>query len=449
MAEIRRSPYQANFPKDAGPYRATVIKHLDGGYMGRLRVSLRKTTEAGDPLGNEEAAYDVAYLSPFYGTTGGKQYLSKNKDYNSTQKAYGFWMVPPDVGTDVLVIFTEGVKKEGFWIGCIQSEYINMTVPGVAPATDTRWKENEPGDITGKRLPSGEINTLLEDNKPNSDPTKIKRPYHPHQTAFLKEQGLLDDWVRGTTTSSARRDMPSMVFGISTPGPIDKSDGAPKGRYGTNTDAVLKPVSRLGGTSFVMDDGDETLVRKAPASEAPPEYDVKSDYNLPHNELVRIRTRTGHQILLHNTEDLIYIGNARGTTWVELTSNGKIDIYAKDSISMHTENDLNFTAGRDINLKAGGNVNTNAGASILETSAGTNETKAGGNIVETAPNIHMNGPEATEAPQPHRVPQHEPWSGHENLNPAGHTPDKTQGTTTPKPEEGQLPTIPDTFRKGV
>ena len=28
---------------------------------------------------------------------------------------------------------------------------------------------------------------------------------------------------------------------------------------------------------------------------------------LPHNELFRVRTRTGHQILLHNTEDLIYI----------------------------------------------------------------------------------------------------------------------------------------------
>jgi hypothetical protein len=64
--------------------------------------------------------------------------------------------------------------------------------------------------------------------------------------------------------------------------------------------------------------------------------------------------------LLHNSEDLIYIGNGKGTTWIELTSNGKIDIYAKDSISVHTENDMNFYAGRDINMEAVRNINVKA-----------------------------------------------------------------------------------------
>ena len=65
---------------------------------------------------------------------------------------------------------------------------------------------------------------------------------------------------------------------------------------------------------------------------------------------------------MHNSEDLIYIGNSRGTTWIELTSNGKIDIYAQDSISIHTENDLNVRAERDINMEAGRNVNFRTGA---------------------------------------------------------------------------------------
>jgi hypothetical protein len=64
--------------------------------------------------------------------------------------------------------------------------------------------------------------------------------------------------------------------------------------------------------------------------------------------------------LLHNSEDLIYIGNARGTSWVELTSNGKIDVYAQDSISIHSENDVNIRADRDINFEAGRNVNIKA-----------------------------------------------------------------------------------------
>jgi hypothetical protein len=79
--------------------------------------------------------------------------------------------------------------------------------------------------------------------------------------------------------------------------------------------------------------------------------------------------------LLHNSEDLIYIGNSRGTAWVELTSNGKIDVYAQDSISIHSENDVNIRADRDINFEAGRNVNTKA---------------AGGNIqIEAVGNLNL------------------------------------------------------------
>ena len=44
------------------------------------------------------------------------------------------------------------------------------------------------------------------------------------------------------------------------------------------------------------------------------------------NELVRLRTRTGHPNIRIIPEDLIYIGNAKGTAWIQLTSLGKIDI---------------------------------------------------------------------------------------------------------------------------
>ena len=124
-------------------------------------------------------------------------------------------------------------------------------------------------------------------------------------------------------------------------------------------------VSRLGGSSFVMDDGDDKFLRKKKPSEGSPEYAAveqgeKGIETIPHNELIRIRTRTGHQILMHNSEDLIYIGNARGTTWIELSSDGKIDIYAEDSISVHTKQDINFNADRDVNIEAGRNVNIKA-----------------------------------------------------------------------------------------
>jgi uncharacterized protein (DUF2345 family) len=176
-----------------------------------------------------------------------------------------------------------------------------------------------------------------------------------------------------------------MVFGISTPGPLDKSPFAKRatiGKLQSKTPTPV-PVSRLGGTQLVMDDGDDQYQRKTAAGEGPVEYadtlaGQKGRTDIPYGESFRIRTRTGHQILLHNSEDLIYIGNARGTTWVELTSNGKIDVFAKDSVSIHTENDLNIFADRDINLQSGRNFNIKSGGRFHVDAAQNVEIIAGG-----------------------------------------------------------------------
>jgi hypothetical protein len=203
-----------------------------------------------------------------------------------------------------------------------------------------------------------------------------------------------------------------------------------------------------------------------------------------------------------------------------MSSDGKIDIYAEDSISVHTKQDLNFLADRDINMQAGRNLNIkvageiqiesgkdcnlligangkillgqtgltqgaghldiNAKGHIWQTSGLTNETKAGGNIIETAPKIHMNGPAASTAPKPkelkthilptdnsgsignlimRRMPTHEPYPQHENLDPLKYKPAKTdrdidgryegQSTTIKDPATlWKKLSIVDTFRKG-
>ena len=41
----------------------------------------------------------------------------------------------PDVGTKVLVIFAEGNRGKGYWIGCVQDENMNFMVPGIASTT--------------------------------------------------------------------------------------------------------------------------------------------------------------------------------------------------------------------------------------------------------------------------------------------------------------------------
>jgi hypothetical protein len=487
-----------------GPFLAKVISHLDSTNMGILEVEILRAG-AGNTA-SEGQLHQVQYMSPFYGVTSEAYTAADPDDYNNTQKSYGMWMIPPDPGSTVVVIFIDGDPKRGYWIGCVMDKGMNFMVPGLA-ATES-VVETQTG-----RVPVAEYNKKITDN--TVDATKVKKPKHP-LADVLAAQGLIKDDIRGITTSSARREAPSMVFGISTPGPIDKRPNAKRGPIGKKEHQVPNAfVSRLGGSTIVMDDGDDKFLRKKPAKEAGPEYvaveqgETGGDVTIPHNELIRFRTRTGHQILLHNSEDLIYIGNARGTSWIELTSNGKIDIYAGDSISVYSGNDINFTANRDINLNAmNGNINMSAKININETAEKQLNFKAGtdviiegtstanlksaktniqgainlsGSVVSAditgkitcavqagtaggtgAVSISSGSPSAataaTAAPVPIRVPQPEPWAFHENLDPTMFVPEKTGAVIKPtdntiaKPKDtpimyGKYTTTTDTFAK--
>ena len=356
----------------AGIYLARIVSHLDPTFNGSLAVTLLK--DQSNIMGSDTQTYTVKCATPFFGYTpyefmGDNDSSMKTADgFNDTQKSYGMWMIPPDIGVTVLVAFVNGDPAQGYWIGCVPPKFANHMVPAIGGSTLVDLDDEDKKKYnTQQPLPVAEVNRRKNaKNEQQINVDKIKKPLHPIAERFL-EQGLIEDDVRGTAQTSARRETPSMVFGISTPGPLDKRPGAKKAKIGVNesqTTATV-PVSRLGGTQLVMDDGNDRFVREKPASEGPVKYvDVlnggKGDPTIPANEYFRVRTRTGHQLLLHNTEDLIYIGNSRGTAWIELTSNGKIDIFSEDSISIHTKNDFNFYADRDFNLECGRNVNIKA-----------------------------------------------------------------------------------------
>jgi hypothetical protein len=352
----RSARKNASAALSTAPYLAKIVSHLDPTFQGGLEVALLR--ESGNDPRNETQTYFVKYAPPFYGTTP-YEFTGKNEtEYNDTQKSYGFWAVPPDIGVTGIVIFIDGKADNGFWIACVQDKFINHMIPGIA-ASQSYHPPSEKLNQSGHPLPVAEYNKKANDRSKNLEIEKIQKPVHPIAKRFA-QQGLIKDEVRGYTNSSARRDLPGTVYGMLTPGPLDRR--GPKKKIGTLQSEALVPFNRLGGTQLVMDDGDDRYYRKKKPWEGPPEYQPLLEQGLaeadfPYNEHFRIRTRTGHQILLHNSEDLIYIGNSRGTAWIELTSNGKIDIYAKDSISIHTEEDFNFFCDRDLNIEVGRNFN--------------------------------------------------------------------------------------------
>lgn len=471
MAQIKRTPANQTNKRNVGTgvYLGRVISHLDPTFMGSLEITLLR--EQGNELADDNQVYQVRYASPFFGSTA-YEFLGKNttspsavengnsrsttaEAYNDTQKSYGMWMVPPDVGVTVLVVFVDGDPSQGYWIACVPPRFANHMVPaiGASEALDISSADKKRYN-SSIAMPVAEINKKLNAVEQRVDVDNIKKSIHPIAEAFLT-QGLLEDDIRGITTASARREVPSAVLGISSPGPVDRRNNAKRAPIGKlqGPSATPVPVSRLGGTQFVMDDGDDRYQRTAPASElgqGEAYVDTlkgkKGDPTIPYSEYFRVRTRTGHQLLMHNSEDLIYIGNARGTTWIELTSNGKIDIYAQDSISIHTQNDLNIRADRDINMEAGRNINMKAisgrtrmemaqnweliagqdgkitiaknfeqinggsakfttsqgydvrtGGSNKFTASGKTDIKSGGIITQSGSKIHLNGPSADTA----------------------------------------------------
>ncbi len=120
---------------DSGPYIGIVKNTIDPTRMGRLGVLIPDLANVPDSNRDSKKVIWCQYLSPFYGVKPFES-VSKTDPYShkTSQSSYGLWAVPPDIGTNVLVIFAKGERgqKSAFWIGCIQEPLTNQMIPGNA-----------------------------------------------------------------------------------------------------------------------------------------------------------------------------------------------------------------------------------------------------------------------------------------------------------------------------
>ena len=222
---------------------------------------------------------------------------------------------------------------------------------------------------------------------------------HPQQEA-IKKQGLDTDRLRGLNYSSVSRDSTPRVLGI---------------------------TSRK-GHAFVLDDGNE--------------QDEKT-------QIVRLRTSLGAQILMDDTNGFLYIINRDGTAWMQLDSEGTMDVYSEKSSNMATPGDINFNAGGNFNLQAGRGINIKSlGEDGIKVQASVGEInmysrmnmnltadlngniKIAGNFRVSSSRADVNGPTAATASKPKinqlvenkntiqsvctRCPESEPYGGHKD-----------------------------------
>lgn len=329
---------------DPGPFIGIIKNNSDPARQGRVAVWC---PDIGGDEDDPNQWYIVRYASPFFGSTLGLPTSPDNANDNFavSQQTYGFWAVPPDINNRVLITFVMGDPTRGFWFACVPNIQTMHMVPGIARPQDNI--ETVPDKLFGAGritsdsfLPTAELVTENPTIDRSPEFYRLPRVVHTYQANIVINQGLDQDPVRGTITSSALRETPSQVIGLSSPGRTTP-DTTDFPNLQQLLDQQQLPIglvqqfsARKGGHTFVMDDGDI----------------------YGQNRLLRLRSSSGHQILMHDTENLMYISNSLGTAWIELTPDGSMNIFSASNVSIRAQQDINFHADNNINLHSGNTI---------------------------------------------------------------------------------------------
>ena len=341
------------------PVFGIVKDNIDPNKSGRIFVYI--SDNSGKDPDSRDSWTPVSYLSPFYGRTTPSASDTGYGKYVENPSSYGFWNSPPDIGTTVICFFVNGDMNYGFYIGAIPEPEALQMVPAIGATENIVPNSGESLSFGGAtRLPVSNINT---NNSGVAESTLFldePKPVHSFSAATYFTQGLINDPIRGPVGTSAQRESPSRVgWGILTPGrPIYEggyTDDSVADAVGNKENGYkLKVIARRAGHSIVMDDGD-TIGR---------------------DQLVRIRSSLGHQILMSDDGQTLFIIHSNGQTYIEFGKEGTIDVYATNSINLRTQGDINFHADRNININAAKDLNIK-GENIKVESVKNYDTRVG------------------------------------------------------------------------
>lgn len=338
-------PTKASQPDAGGanprttPVFGVVKDNIDPTRSGRLQVYI--SDFGGEEPDNRNNWISVSYMTPFYGSTvpdAGEAGFGK---YTENPSSYGMWYAQPDIDTTVICIFVNGDVNYGFWIGCVPKPEALTMVPAIGSTENVVPNAKEAKSYGGAtRLPVTNINPNNTGVADTDGFLTAPKPIHSYQAGIMTQQGVIRDPVRGTISSSSQRETPSRVgWGVSTPGrPIytggftdeDLAKRLAQPNQSEPADSSLRVVARRGGHSIVMDDGD--LAGR--------------------DQLIRLRTARGHQILMSDDSQTLMILHSNGQSYIELGKEGTVDVYSTNSINFRTQGDFNIHADRNVNIHA-------------------------------------------------------------------------------------------------
>lgn len=364
--------------------------------------------------------------------------------------AYGMWAIPK-IGAQVLIMCVDGDPKYRVYIGCVYDQHVPHTLPhGRFMFDDHPELEKRGGDMRpfGPYTSREKAVNPLYDNLKQAFGNKSEPNYEWRSRAADHTVSSVDLETLNHTYGKVADDRDFAYDDWNSNQGYQASRLNPHAPTlnGKNTDSMVYSLTSPGFHAISMDDRME-------------------------NCRLRLRTTSGHQIIMDDTNERIYIATAKGNNWIELDQDGNIDMYTTNKVNVRAAKDINFTSDEtirmhakkgihmysgdeirmqavaDIHIKSATNIRAHADASIFAQAGAEFNAKcgsdmkldagaqmnllAGGNIVETGAQIHLNGPSAAAASPAsekpafwtNRVPNHEPWARVMTKDDLSHTPE--------------------------
>jgi Type VI secretion system/phage-baseplate injector OB domain len=345
----------------------TVIDTNDPQQMGRIRVVC---PQWGDTWNNEVESIPWAlYMSPFGGQT---QVGTRGPGIQESEGgiAYGMWAIPK-VGSQVAVLCIDGNPMTRMYIGCIYDQFTPHTLPhGRYMYDDHPNIEKEGSDAApyGPYTSTEKFIQPLAANIKQAFGHKSEPNYEYRSRGADYSVSRVDVSQLNQTHTSVQDDKNISHDGwISTQGyQSSRSDPHAQSSYtDKNYDSMIYSFTSPGFHSLSMDDRQE-------------------------NCRVRLRTTSGHQILLDDTNERIYISTAKGNNWIEMDQDGNMDVFCATNLNIHSGRSLNFTADETIRMYAKQGVHIHSDKDIRVKSAEDIHIKTDANIrVSASSNINI------------------------------------------------------------
>jgi len=324
---------------------AEVVDTNDPQQMGRVRAACAY-------LGDTENSIieDIPWASPISPLTGTVSDAIRGRDRDATPGpvAYGMFNTPT-VGSYVLLACIEGDPRFRVYLGGLHDQFLIHTLP------HGRYTYKTTDELTDE--PSGPLSSTEEPIQPlydsqtaaftkstaqkivDSDAPPEPRKNYEYRTraADRSVSGLDNIHVNGGDSFySYEPDDKAQEFTEPDGNTINNTQGYHKSR--------IEEDLRSSATGYAYD--------PQVYSWTSPGFHSVSMSDSAENCRVRIRSTHGHQIIMDDTNERVYISTATGKTWIELDEKGNIDIYGERNISVHAEKDINFTAGDTFRVKA-------------------------------------------------------------------------------------------------